>query len=64
MGPTMTKQPSSGDLYGNIIFLFAMAVDHLHSAGSGDPSATLNSVILPHRSPDSGSFVILYCYRN
>ncbi len=33
--------------------------DHLHPAGSGDPSATPNSVIFPHRSPDSGCFALL-----
>ncbi len=32
--------------------------DHLRPAGSGDPSATPNSVILPHRSPDSGCFAL------
>ncbi len=35
-------------------------MDHIRPTGSGDPSAMPNSVILPHRSPDSGSFVILY----
>ncbi len=33
--------------------------DHLHPAGSGDPSATPNSVISQHRSPDSGYFTLL-----
>ncbi len=32
----------------------------IHPAGSGDPLATPNSVISPHRSPDSGSFVIIF----
>ncbi len=36
-----------------------MAISH---AGSGDPSATPNSVILLHKSPDSGSFVIIRTY--
>ncbi len=31
----------------------------LSFAGSGDPSATPNSVILPHRSPDSGCFALI-----
>ncbi len=29
------------------------------TTGLCDPSPTPNTVILPHRSPDSGSFVIL-----
>ncbi len=33
--------------------------DQLRPAGSGDPSTTPNSVILPHRSPDSGCFALL-----
>ncbi len=32
---------------------------HLNPAGSGDPSTTPNSVILPHRSPDSGCFALI-----
>ncbi len=39
-------------MFGNIT-LFGVAVDHIHCA-------TPNSVILPHRSPDSGSFVIIF----
>ncbi len=47
---TKAKQPESGDLCGNI------------TAGSGDPSATPNSVILPYRSPDESCFVVIsYC---
>ncbi len=33
--------------------------DQLRPAGSGDPSATPSSVILPHRSPDSGCFALI-----
>ncbi len=55
-----TKQPLSGDMYGNIT-LFGLAVDHLLPEGSSDPSATPNSLILPYRSPGSGSFVIITC---
>ncbi len=36
--------------------------DHLHPVGSGDPSATPNSVILPHRSPDSGCFSLVHTH--
>ncbi len=32
--------------------------DHLRPVSSGDPSATPNSVILPHRSPDSGCLAL------
>ncbi len=32
--------------------------DQLRPAGSGDPSTTPKSVILPHRSPDSGARLI------
>ncbi len=42
--------------------------DHLHPAGSGNPSATTNTVILPHRSTDSSCFAlsttILLCHLN
>ncbi len=31
----------------------------LRLGGDGSPSAIPNSVTLPHRSPDSGSFVII-----
>ncbi len=31
--------------------------------GSGSPSATPNSVILPHRSPGLGSFIITLMYK-
>ncbi len=34
--------------------------DQLRPTGSGDPSATPCSMILPHRSPDSGCFALLY----
>ncbi len=31
----------------------------LGAVGSGDPSTTPNSVILPHKSPNSGSCVVI-----
>ncbi len=38
---------------------FTELLSSLH-LDSGDPFATANSVILLHRLPDSGSFLILY----
>ncbi len=33
--------------------------NHLRPVGLGDPYTTPNSVILPHRSPDSGCFALI-----
>ncbi len=42
------------------ITLFGVAEDPLHSVGSGDPPLPPNSMILPHITTDSGSFVIIH----
>ncbi len=50
---TITKQPESGDLCGNITEF---------EVAEGSPDPTPNSVILPYRSPDKGCFVFIsYC---
>ncbi len=61
-----TKQPLSGILSGNII-LFGVEADHFHPVGSVDPPPSQTQVILPHRSPDLGTFllqVILHTIQN